>query len=134
MKMIMMKRAVAAGAAAVAGVFGLGLASAPSAHADQVRVWRWDDTVQTTYNDTRNALCGMDLAKDGHSIYVAYHFSGGPTHKIWVHTGQYRMECHTFSSANENRTVYFKACTGEWATDPSNRRTIRCSGTHSFWV
>lgn len=130
----MIRRCAVALAAVLATAVGIGLGPVPPAHADQMQVWRWGDTVQTTYNDTRNALCGMDLAKDGHSIYVAYHFRGGPTHKIWVHTGQYRMECHHFAASNENRTVIFKACTAEWATSPSNRRTIRCSVSHSFWV
>lgn len=130
MKKIAQRIAVTLGAAAVTTA----LVATP-AQADELQIWnRYKNghkLSQTTYNDSRNALCAMDLEKDGHSEVVVWHYKGSKTkHKIWVHGGYARMVCGHFK--HENKGVYFKSCYGEWAKQAKDRLIYSCGSTHGF--
>lgn len=109
-----------------------------TAEASQQRQWWWGSpkpTAAVTYYDGSNQLCLWDMKKDGHSVLIKWHFVGAPTHELWNHNGDSaKFVCHVFKKSNENKTIDFRVCTGEFAAAPANRRVITCSAQHSFWI
>lgn len=133
-----MKRAIAGiGVALTAGVLALSAGASP-AHADQEKQFWWGSpkpTAVSVYYDQSNQFCLWDMKSDNHSVLAKWHFVGAPTHQLWNHNGNSdKFVCHAFKRSNENKTIVYQLCTGEWAAAPANRRVIRCSARHSFWI
>ena len=127
----------AIGVSFVAGLIAVAAVVLP-AHASQQKQFWWGSpkpTAVAAYYDGSNQLCLWDEKKDGHSVLIEWHFVGAPTHQLWNHNGDVpKFVCHTFKRSNENKTIVFKLCTGEFAKAPANRRVIRCSGQYKFWI
>jgi hypothetical protein len=128
---------VGVGTALVGGVLA---ASALTSSAEAAQVHRWQygpskhPAVVAIYDDGSNELCIWDTKSDGHSVLAKWHFVGAPTHQLWDHAGNGEYACHSFKRSNENKTIEFKICTGEFAKAAANRRVIGCGAQHSFWI